>query len=146
MQSAQRYGSFIASSGKPISELLTYAVRIWNIVIFFPILFATIRRYHDSGKAGWKAIIFNILSPVFITLGLLIGSIVCIAFVFGGGYMVTADTNVSIAGLLSYAALSVFLFLAGAGFGILNLIYIFRRSDPEENKYGKPVPFQTFRP
>ena len=87
-----------------------------------------------------------LLSPVFIASGLLIGSIVFTAFVFGGGYMVTADTDVPMAGLLSYAALSVFLLLAGASFGILNLIYIFRRSDPEENKYGKPIPFQTFHP
>ena len=55
-------------------------------------------------------IIFNLLSPVFIASGLLIGSIVFTAFVFGGGYMVTADTDVPMAGLLSYAALSVFYF------------------------------------
>ena len=124
-----------------ISEIMTYAIRIWNIVMFSPILFATMRRYHDSGNAGWKAVIFNVLSPVFIASGLFIGCFVVIGFVFAGGYMVTADANVNMSGLLGFAVLSVFLLLAGIGFCIVNIKYIFRQSDPEENIYGKPIPY-----
>lgn len=124
-----------------ISEIMAYAIGIWNIIMFFPILFATMRRYHDSGNAGWKALIFSVLSPVFIASGFFIGAFVVIAFVFGGGYMVTADTDVKMAGLLGYAALSAFLLLSGIGFCILNILYIFRQSDPQENKYGNPIPY-----
>jgi len=132
---------FLSPYDELISEIMVYAILIWNIVMFFPILFATMRRYHDSGNAGWKALIFSILSPVFIVSGFFIGSFVVIAFVFAGGYMVTADTDVNMVGFLGFAALSAFLFLSGIGFGILNLIYIFRQSDPEENVYGKPIPY-----
>lgn len=132
---------FLNSYHVLISEIMAYAICIWNIVMFFPILFATMRRYHDSGKAGWKALIFNVLSPVFITAGLFIGSFVLIAFVFAGGYMVTADADVRMGKLFGFAALSAFFLLTGIGFCILNLIYIFRQSDPKENAYGKPIPF-----
>ncbi len=124
-----------------ISKIMAYAIRIWSIVMFFPILFATMRRYHDSGNAGWKALIFVVLSPVFIVSGFFIGSVMVIASVFAGGYMVTADADVKMSGLLGYGILSAFLLLTGIGFGVLNLIYIFRRSDPKENVYGKPIPF-----
>jgi len=132
---------FLYPYDEPISKIMSYAILIWNIVMFFPVLFATMRRYHDSGNAGWKALIFSVLSPVFIVSGFFIGSFVIIAFMFAGGYMVTANADVNLSRLLGYVALSAFLLLTGIGFGVLNLIYIFRRSDPKENVYGKPIPF-----
>lgn len=126
---------------KLISEIMRYVITTWNVVIFFPIMFATMRRYHDSGKAGWKVIIFNGLSVVSIVSGFFIGSFVVLAFVFAGGYMVTADADVKMSRLLGFVALSAFLFLAGVGFAILNIKYILQRSDPMENVYGKPIPF-----
>ncbi|MCM1064362.1 MAG: DUF805 domain-containing protein [Eubacterium sp.] len=126
-----------------ISEIMTYAIALWNIVVFFPILFATMRRYHDSGNAGWKALILSVLSPVCIAVGLFIGTFVVIAFVFAGGYMITAGADVKMSRLLGFVALSAFLLLTGIGFGILNLKYIFRPSDPQENKYGKVIPFDS---
>lgn len=131
--------------GELISEIMSYAITIWNAVIFLPILFATMRRYHDSGKAGWKVILFNGLSLVCIVPGLVIGSVVIIALVFGGGYMITAEADVHMSRLLGPAALSAFLFLAGVGFAIFNLMHIFRKSDPMENAYGKPAPFNPIR-
>lgn len=126
-----------------ISKIMTYLFAMWNAVIFFPIMFATMRRYHDSGKAGWKVILFNGLGLVFIVLGLFIGGFVVIGFIFAGGYMVTADTDVSMSGLLGFAALSVLLLLAGGSLAILNIIHILRQSDPMENVYGKPIPFYS---
>lgn len=133
--------SFLYSYEELISKIMTYATRIWYIVMFIPILFATMRRYHDSEKAGWKALVFIVFSPIFTAAGFLYLSIIAIAFVFGGGYMVTAEADVPLGRLLVPAALSGFLILAGIGFGVLNIIYIFRRSNPKENKYGEPMPF-----
>ena len=124
-----------------ISKIITYGISIWNLVIFFPVMFATMRRYHDSGKAGWNVILVNGLSLVLIVLGLLIGSFIVIGFIFGGGYMVTASTDVTMSGFLGLTALSVFLLLAGVGLALLNIKYILQESDPMENVYGKPTPF-----
>lgn len=121
-----------------ISEITSYLFAIWHVVLFFPVLFATMRRYHDSGKAGWKVILINGLSLVFIVLGLFIGAFIVIGFIFSGGYMVTADTEVSMSGLLGFVAVSVLLLLAGASLAILNIKHILRQSDPMENVYGKP--------
>ncbi len=57
--------------------------------------------------------------------------------------MVTADADINMAGPLGFAALSAFLILSGIGFGIWNLSYILRKSDPKENVYGKPMPFNS---
>lgn len=84
---------------------------------------------------------FQRIKSGFHCIGFFIGTFVVIAFVFAGGYMVTADTDVKMAGLLGFAVLSVFLFLSGIGFCILNLLYILRQSDPQENKYGNPIPY-----
>ena len=121
-----------------ISEITSYLFAIWHVVLFFPVLFATMRRYHDSGKAGWKVILINGLSLVFIVLGLFIGAFIVIGFIFSGGYMVTADTEVSMSGLLGFVAVSVLLLLSGASLAILNIKHILRQSDPMENIYGKP--------
>lgn len=55
---------------------------IWNGIAFFPMLFAAIRRYHDFGKSGWRAIIFGILGKVFVLFGIMVfiivGTIFCI--------------------------------------------------------------------
>ncbi len=126
-----------------ISKIMAYAITMWNAVIFFPVMFATMRRYHDSGKAGWKVILFNGLSLIFIVFGLFIGGFLIIGFIFAGGYMVTAGADVAMSGLLGFAVLSVCLLLAGVGFAILNIKYILQQSDPMENVYGKPTPFNT---
>lgn len=52
--------------------------------------------------------------------------------------MVTADTEVSMSGLLGFVAVSVLLLLSGASLAILNIKHILRQSDPMENVYGKP--------
>ena len=52
------------------------------------------------------------------------------AFIVIGGYMVTADTGVSMSGLLGFVAVSVLLLLAGASLAILNIKHILRQSDP----------------
>lgn len=126
-----------------ISKIMTCLLALWNAVIFFPVMFATMRRYHDSGKAGWKVILFNGLGFVFIVFGLFIGSFTVIGFIFAGGYMVTADADVSMAVLLGFASLSLLLLLAGVSLAILNIKHILRQSDPMENVYGKPTPFYT---
>jgi Predicted membrane protein len=131
------------SYDEPISKIMAYAITMWNAVIFFPVMFATMRRYHDSGKAGWKVILFNGLSLIFIAFGLFIGGFLAIGFIFAGGYMVTAGTDVAMSGLLGLAVLSACLLLAGVGLAILNIKYILQQSDPMENVYGKPTPFNT---
>ncbi|NBH73468.1 DUF805 domain-containing protein [Clostridiaceae bacterium] len=129
------------SYGKQISQTLAYAIALWNAAAFFPLLSATMRRYHDSGKAGWKAILFNGLGVVFIVLGTLVGSLTIIGFVFSGGYMVTADADIAMARLLWFGFFSILLLLAGTGFAVLNLKCVLCQSDPGENAYGKPAPF-----
>ena len=57
--------------------------------------------------------------------------------------MVTAGTDVAMSGLLGLAVLSACLLLAGVGLAILNIKYILQQSDPMENVYGKPTPFNT---
>lgn len=69
---------------------------------------------------------------------LFIGAFIVIGFIFSGGYMVTADTEVSMSGLLGFVAVSVLLLLSGASLAILNIKHILRQSDPMENVYGKP--------
>ncbi len=39
------------------NKIFFCAIRLWNVITFFPMLFAAMRRYHDIGKAGWKVII-----------------------------------------------------------------------------------------
>lgn len=57
--------------------------------------------------------------------------------------MVTAGTDVAMSGLLGLAVLSACLLLAGVGLAILNIKYILQQSDPMENVYGQPTPFNT---
>ena len=61
---------------------------------------------------------------------LFIGAFIVIGFILSGGYMVTADTEVSMSGQLGFVAVSVLLLLAGASLAILNIKHILRQSDP----------------
>lgn len=108
---------------------------------FFPLLSATIRRYHDSGTPGWKAILFNALSLLFLIPGFFISSFTIIGFLFAGGYAVTASSSVNMAGLLKPGISGILFLSAGASFAILNIKTILRPSDPKENPYGKPTSF-----
>ena len=126
------------SYDKVVAKFMTHLFVTWHAVIFCPVLFATMRRYHDSGKAGWKVILINGLCLVCIVPGFFIGGMTMVAFVFAGAAMVTSGNDFAISGFLGYAAISALLLLAAAGFAILNIKYISWQSDPMENAYGKP--------
>lgn len=129
---------FAMDSGND-DEFIFKIIMVWNAVIFFPFMFATMRRYHDSGKAGWKVILINVPCLVFIVLGLFYDSFAVIAFIFAGDYMVTAGADVPTSDFLYFVAFIALLLLAGAILAILNIKNILRQSDPEENIYGKPI-------
>ena len=129
------------SCDRLISQITVSAITLWNTAALFPLLSATIRRYHDSGTPGWKAILFNALSLLFLIPGFFISSFTIIGFLFAGGYAVTASSSVNMAGLLKPGISGILFLSAGASFAILNIKTILRPSDTKKNPYGKPTSF-----
>lgn len=100
--------------------------------MYFALLFAAIRRYHDSGKADWLALVFDEVGRLCVTGGILwliiflsaIGNIFPdddrkVYCVFGGGFLIVA---------------------VGFILCIADIVFLIRRPDSEENAYGKTSP------
>ena len=108
---------------------------LWKIAVFFPMLFAAVRRYHDCGKPGWLAVLIDVSGGICAVSGFVVGMITVLFFVFSAG------VSVNMAGFLGLMAFSVLFLLAGITLCILNIVFLARPSDPRENVYGKPEPF-----
>ncbi len=103
----------------------------WIIAMYFVLLFAAMRRYHDSGKPGWLALVFDGIGRLCVTGGTLwliiffflsaIGNIFPdderkVYWVFGGGFLIAA---------------------VGLILCIVDILFLIRRPDSGENAYGK---------
>ncbi len=117
------------------NKIFFCAIRLWNVITFFPMLFAAMRRYHDIGKAGWKVIIFSVFGKISFFTGIILTSMTLLVFLFSAG----ADVNMS--GFFRLMILSIFLLLIGGVLFIINIVFLLRPSDSIENTYGKPKPF-----
>ena len=121
--------------GIEINHFFSYAIILWNLITFFPMLFAVMRRYHDIGKAGWKAIIFYLLGKICFLLGIVLTCMTLLIFLFSAG------VNVNMANFFKIMIFSILLFLIGGILFIWNIIFLLRPSNSKENVYGKPNPF-----
>lgn len=104
---------------------------LWYIATYFALLFAAMRRYHDSGNPSWQALIFDGFGRLCVR-----GSVGWLGFFFllsGIGNIFPDDDR-------------KFLWVLGGGFlvfavgfilCIADLLFLIRRSEPEENEYGK---------
>ena len=115
-------------------QAIFYSIILWNSITFFPMLFAAMRRYHDFGKAGWRAIIFGTLGKVFILFGIIIASFTILAIIFSAGIPVNMSAFYRI------MAFSIIFIIVGAILCILNIKFLLQPSDSGENAYGKPNP------
>lgn len=104
---------------------------LWYIAAYFAQLFAAMRRYHDSGNSGWLALIFDGFGRLCV-----IGSIGWLGFFFllsGIGNVFPDDDRK----FLRVLGGGVLVFAVGFILCIADLLLLIRRSDPEENEYGK---------
>ena len=115
-----------------VHPMFSYLEGIWSLVTFLPMLFATMRRYHDSGKPGWFALLLYILTQFFMVMGL--GLMMLSLFGASAG---AADSNAILA-VMGTGGVIMLLALLGS---ILNLIMLLLPSKPRANRYGEPRPF-----
>ena len=118
-----------------VEDDLSILVGIWSLATFFPLLFAAMRRYHDSGKPGWLAVIFNGLGTVFAALGI-IGMFIGAAT--GLYYMVSQEGGSLTLAIISFSGVFLIISLV---LSILNLVFLLLSGTPGENAYGMPRPF-----
>lgn len=116
-------------------EFIFYSIMIWNGITFFPMLFAAMRRYHDIGKSGWRAIIFGILGKIFVLFGISIACTTILALIFSAGIPFNLSAFYHIMGF------SLFFIIVGVVLCVLNIKFLLKPSNFKENAYGKPNPF-----
>ena len=56
--------------GTFVHEAVSYLGDLWSLVTLLPMFFAAMRRYHDSGKPGWLALLLSVLTELFMLIGL----------------------------------------------------------------------------
>lgn len=105
---------------------------LWYIATYFVLLFAAMRRYHDSGNPGWQALIFDGFGRLCV-----IGSVGWLGFFFllSGIGNVFPDDDEKFLRVLGGGFL---VFAVGFILCIVNLLFLIRKSEPEENEYDKP--------
>lgn len=103
---------------------------LWNVVMYFALLFAAMRRYHDSGKPGWLALIFDGFGRLCVA-----GGLICLllAILIAGFSGLQAAANGAANRLLNGALTTL---LIGAVLCIIDFLFLIRRSDAGENAYG----------
>lgn len=117
---------------------LVYGSLLWKIAVFFPMLFAAVRRYHDCGEPGWLAVLIDVSGRICAVSGFVVGVITVLFFAFSGG------VSVNMAGFFGLMAFGVLFLLAGITLCILNIVFLARPSESGENVYGKQEPFYHF--
>ena len=119
--------------GESVNDIFSTVLWVWGVVTFLPLLFATMRRYHDSGKPGWLAILFCALGNILVvlSLALFLGSLFA-------AYFATGDDGGMLLALLSSAGIFAILALV---LSILNFVFLVLPGTPGENAYGVPRPF-----
>ncbi len=115
--------------------LASLGILVWKIAVFFPMLFAAVRRYHDCGEAGWMAVLIDASGRICHVSGCVM-AVITLLF-----YAICADASASEAGFYGLMAFSGLLILAGFILNILDIIFLTRPSEPGENAYGRPAPF-----
>lgn len=120
--------------GTFVHEAVSYLGDLWSLVTLLPMFFAAMRRYHDSGKPGWLALLLSVLTEIFMLIGLTV-LIVSIA-----GLSVGAMDGEPGAAVALFGTSGIFLVLMLAGL-VVNFIMLVLPSTPGENRYGAPRPF-----
>lgn len=105
-------------------------ILIWKLVLFFPLLFAAMRRYHDSGKPGWLALLLGGLGRLSFAGGAVWFVLVILILALGGPSISNNGNRLLGGGLLVFAVGCVLCFV--------NFIFLIRASAPSENACGKP--------
>ena len=117
-----------------VSDVFGILVSLWGLATLLPLMFAAMRRYHDSGKPGWLSLLFSIVTSVLggIALVLLLGSAMTAIFMatgVGTGVFLALLSSAGIFGLIALVLL------------IVNFVFLVLPSTPGENAYGMPRPF-----
>ena len=105
-------------------------VSVCGLVFFIPLFTAALRRYHDCGWSTSRVILLYVLNFLFgwVTLGSLVSMILGFA----------SDSM----GLLGGSLLVLGICLIGnMVVTIIMFVGLFKRSEPGENRYGMPNPF-----
>lgn len=116
-----------------------YGLAAWNGVCCLPLLCAGIRRYHDTGRPGWKALLAGVGSPLLLAAGVTLGAFLLLAMAFSGGFLGAGEAENR--RLLGFVGAFLGMIGGGAALGVWNLSCLIKPSEPGENRYGEPVPF-----
>ena len=104
---------------------------LWYIATYFALLFAAMRRYHDSGNPGWLALVLHGFRRLCV-----IGSVGWLGFFFllSGIGNVFPDNDKKFLRVLGGGVL---VFAVGFILCIADFLFLIRKSEPEENEYEK---------
>ncbi|MCI8661636.1 MAG: DUF805 domain-containing protein [Lachnospiraceae bacterium] len=105
-----------------------YIYLLYRAAFFLVFLFAAIRRYHDSGKSGYLALILDGFGRLLATVSF--AWFLFIFFLFGLGAPEENVMPLLYGGMTSCVVSGIFC--------TINMVLLLRRSDPNENAYGKP--------
>ncbi len=111
-----------------IRTCLFYIFLLWRIPHFIIFRFAAIKRYHDSGKPGWLALILDGLGYPLAIISVCL--FILLFLLFGLGAPIENILPLILIWLISG--------ILGGIFCIINIILLSRRSDPYDNAYGNP--------
>lgn len=114
-----------------------YGLAVWNGFWCLPLVCAAIRRYHDTGQPGWKALLGSAGSLLLLAAGITLGGFLLLALAFSGGFLGAGERENR--RLLGFVAACLGMIGAGGGLGIWNLCCLVRPSEPGENRYGPPA-------
>ena len=105
---------------------------LWNIAMYFALLFAAMRRYHDSGKPGWLALVFDGVGRLCAMAG--VAWLIFLFILLGIGGPGDDEELYRLLG----GGLSVF--AVGVIFCVIDIRFLLRESESGKNAYGEASP------
>lgn len=103
---------------------------IFSLVIFIPTLAVLVRRFHDTGRSGWFALLPAAISLILV-ITLLLGIFITGTVERHMGMPGHMGSILGATGLMIYLIVSIVV-------GILMLYWLTRPSEPGPNSYGPP--------
>ena len=103
---------------------------ICSLVFFIPMMTAAIRRFHDCGRSTGFYVILVVLDFVFLIL------------IFGAMFMTAVGAIAESVGMFGGSLIGIAVGIIGSIVCfVVSFIGLVKASDPGENKWGAPVPF-----
>lgn len=116
-----------------VSDAFSMLEGLWALVTLLPMLFAAMRRFHDSGKPGWLAAVFYIANSALAILALVMFGVLLFAAM--------PDIGAEESFLFGLLSGSIGFLLFWAVISVTNFVFLVLPGKEGENKYGAPRPF-----